>query len=78
MVLIMYGELIANLPKTEDSSRWTSKQRVSVNDLEDEIRLYSWGERDIDDDFFYLSMFTDGSGEFSLTSRMYTRYPGDC
>lgn len=80
MVLIMnfYSKLIANLPKTEDSSRWTSKQRVSVNGLEDEIMLYSWGERDIDDDFFYLSMFTDGSGEFSLTSTDYTRYPGDC
>ena len=74
----MYGQLIANLPKTEDSSRWTSKQRVSVQSLEDEIRLYSWGERDIDDDFWYLSMFTDGAGEFSLTSRMYTRFPGDC
>lgn len=74
----MYGQLIANLPKTENSSRWTSKQRVSVQNLEDEIRLYSWGERDIDDDFWYLSMFTDGAGEFSLTSRMYTRFPGDC
>ena len=78
MVLIMYGQLIANLPKTEDSSRWTSKQKVSVNGLEDVIREYSWGDRVIDDDFFYLSMFTDGSGEFSLTSRLYTRYPGDC
>lgn len=74
----MYGQLIANLPKTENSSRWTSKQRVSVLNLEDEIRLYSWGEKDIDDDFWYLSMFTDGAGEFSLTSRIYTRFPGDC
>lgn len=74
----MYGQIIANLPKTEDSSRWTSKQRVSVQSLEDEIREYSWGDKPVDDDFWYLSMFTDGAGEFSLTSRMYTRYPGDC
>ena len=73
-----YSKIIANLPKTEDSSLWTSKQQVSVDILEDEIRLYSWGEKDIDDDFWYLSMFTDGAGEFSLTSRMYTRFPGDC
>ena len=73
-----YSKIIANLPKTEDFSRWTSKQRVSVQSLEDEIRLYSWGEKKVDDDFWYLSMFTDGAGEFSLTSRMYTRYPGDC
>ena len=74
----MYGTLIANLPKTEDFNLWTSKQRVSVQSLEDEIRLYSWGDKPVDDDFWYLSMFTDGAGEFSLTSRMYTRYPGDC
>lgn len=74
----MYEEIIANLPKTKNKSRWTSKQRVSVNSLEDEIRLYSWGEKTVDDDFFYLSMFTDGAGEFSLTSTEYTRYPGDC
>ena len=73
-----YSEIIANLPKTEDSSLWTPKQRVSVDSLEDEIRLYSWGEKVIDDAFWYLSMFTDGAGEFSLTSRMYTRFPGDC
>ena len=73
-----YSKIIANLPKTKNSSRWTSKQRISVQSLEDEIRLYSWGEKKVDDDFWYLSMFTDGAGEFSLTSRIYTRYPGDC
>ena len=77
-LVMWYSKLIASLPKTEDSSRWTSEQRVNVNGLEDVIRKYSWGEKNIDGDFFYLSMFTDGSGEFSLTSKMYTRYPGDC
>ena len=73
-----YSKIIANLPKTEDSSLWTPEQRVSVDSLEDEIRPYSWGEKDIDNIFWYLSMFTDGSGEFSLTSTDYTRFPGDC
>ena len=73
-----YSKIIANLPKTEDSSLWTPEQQVSVESLRYEIMLYSWGDKPVDDDFFYLSMFTDGAGEFSLTSRMYTRYPGDC
>lgn len=74
----MYSKLIANLPKTEDSRHWTLRQQVSVDNLEELISEYSYGDRPIDGDFFYLSMFTDMSGEFSLTSTDYTVYPGDC
>lgn len=74
----MYTKLIANLPKTEDTECWTLDQQVSVDNLEELISEYSYGDRPIDDDFFYLSMFTNGSGEFSLSSTEYTVYPGDC
>ena len=73
-----YSELVAGLPKTKNRQKWTLDQQSYVNLLEEIISEYSYGDRDIDDDFFYLSMFTDNSGEFSLTSRMYTKYPGDC
>ena len=74
----MYSKLIANLPKTEDPGHWTLRQKVSVDNLEELISEYSYGDRGVDSDFFYLSMFTNRSGEFSLTSTEYTVYPGDC
>ncbi len=76
--MIFYSSLVAGLPKTENMEKWTLDQRSSVNRLEELISEYSYGDREIDDDFFYLSMFTDISGEFSLTSTDYTVYPGDC
>lgn len=73
-----YSNLIAGLPKTKNRQKWTIDQQSNVNILEEIISEYSYGIRAVDDYFWYLSMFTDGAGEFSLTSRMYTRFPGDC
>ena len=74
----MYSKLVAGLPKTEDRQNWTIDQKSNVNILEELISEYSYGDRVVDNEFFYLSMFTDMSGEFSLTSTDYTVYPGDC
>lgn len=74
----MYSNLIAKLPKTEDALQWTDVQKASVDILEELISEYSYGIRAIDADFYHLSMFTNRSGAFSLTSTDYTVYPGDC
>lgn len=74
----MYSELISNLPRTEDRNSWTDQELATVWTLEDMISEYSYGEKSIDNDFWYLSMFTDISGRYSLTSTDYTVYPGDC
>jgi hypothetical protein len=68
----MYSEIIAGLPDNEIRDSWTSEQLATVWTLEDIIREYSYGERSIDSDFYYLSLFTNKSGQFSLTSTDYT------
>ena len=73
-----YSELVAGLPKTENRQKWTIDQQSNVSILEEIISEYSYGDQAVDDAFFYLSMFTDIFGEFSLTSTEYTKYPGDC
>jgi len=47
----MYEGLVAGLPKTMKSTKWTRKQKVNVRDLEDIIKEYSYGDRPIDADF---------------------------
>lgn len=71
------SKIVRNLPKSMDKSTWTLDNKVAVECLEEKISEYSYGDRSVDKEFWYLSMFTDQSGQFSLESTEYTVYPGD-